>query len=81
MEDNDQLTMVIHCPSKYNTDIIPTSVTILSPQNNHSWKWTIEHVLYPEIKKSLLPPKIFAEDSTVVQLANLPDLYKVFERC
>ncbi|CAL8107445.1 unnamed protein product [Orchesella dallaii] len=49
--------------------------------NEHSWKWTIEHVVYPEIKKCLLPPKIFAEDSTVVLLTSLPDLYKVFERC
>ncbi|CAG7823197.1 unnamed protein product [Allacma fusca] len=49
--------------------------------NNNSWKWTIEHVVYPEAKKCLLPPKVFAEDCTFMQLANLPDLYKVFERC
>jgi DNA mismatch repair protein MLH1 len=29
----------------------------------------------------LLPPKRLAEDGTLLQVANLPDLYKVFERC
>ncbi|XP_063421128.1 DNA mismatch repair protein Mlh1-like [Mytilus trossulus] len=46
-----------------------------------SWKWTIEHVLYPAFRTFLFPPKSFAEDSSILQLANLPDLYKVFERC
>ncbi|XP_072751123.1 DNA mismatch repair protein Mlh1 [Anoplolepis gracilipes] len=47
----------------------------------HNWKYIIEHVLYPAIKESLLPPKHFAHDSTILQIASLPDLYKVFERC
>ncbi|XP_076094249.1 DNA mismatch repair protein Mlh1-like [Mytilus galloprovincialis] len=46
-----------------------------------SWKWTIEHVLYPAFRTFLFPPKSFAEDSSILQIANLPDLYKVFERC
>ncbi|KAL6263506.1 hypothetical protein P5V15_006297 [Pogonomyrmex californicus] len=47
----------------------------------HDWKHITEHVLYPAIKESLLPPKHFAHDSTILQIASLPDLYKVFERC
>ncbi|XP_011646226.1 DNA mismatch repair protein Mlh1 [Pogonomyrmex barbatus] len=47
----------------------------------HDWKYITEHVLYPAIKESLLPPKHFAHDSTILQIASLPDLYKVFERC
>lgn len=46
-----------------------------------SWKWTVEHILYPAFRTLLFPPKSFAEDSSILQLANLPDLYKVFERC
>ncbi|NXN99383.1 MLH1 protein, partial [Rhinopomastus cyanomelas] len=46
-----------------------------------TWKWTVEHVLYKAFRTYLLPPKHFAEDGNVLQLANLPDLYKVFERC
>ena len=49
--------------------------------NSHDWKYITEHVLYSAIKESLLPPKHFAHDSTILQIANLPDLYKVFERC
>lgn len=44
-------------------------------------KHMIEHVLYPAIKESLLPPKYFSHDSTILQVASLPNLYKVFERC
>ncbi|KAM3929767.1 DNA mismatch repair protein Mlh1 [Leptodactylus fuscus] len=46
-----------------------------------SWRWTTEHVLYKAFRMQLLPRKEFAEDGSVLQLANLPDLYKVFERC
>lgn len=49
--------------------------------NSQSWKWTVEHVIYPAFKSSLLPPKHFADNASVLQVANLPDLYKVFERC
>ncbi|XP_029796288.1 DNA mismatch repair protein Mlh1 isoform X3 [Suricata suricatta] len=45
------------------------------------WKWTVEHVVYKAFRSHLLPPEHFSEDGTVLQLANLPDLYKVFERC
>ncbi|XP_056376356.1 DNA mismatch repair protein Mlh1 isoform X2 [Hyla sarda] len=46
-----------------------------------SWRWTTEHILYKAFRMHLLPRKEFAEDGSVLQLANLPDLYKVFERC
>ncbi|KAI4486155.1 hypothetical protein M0802_012523 [Mischocyttarus mexicanus] len=49
--------------------------------NMHDWKYVTEHILYPAIKESLLPPKSFAHDSTILQITSLPDLYKVFERC
>lgn len=50
-------------------------------QEGEDWKWVIEHVIYAALRKNFLPPKIFAEDATVLQIAKLPDLYKVFERC
>ncbi|GCB61301.1 hypothetical protein scyTo_0009310, partial [Scyliorhinus torazame] len=46
-----------------------------------SWKWTVEHVVSKAFRTLLLPPKHFSEDGSILQLANLPDLYKVFERC
>ncbi|KAI0264750.1 DNA mismatch repair protein MutL [Gloeopeniophorella convolvens] len=45
-----------------------------------SEKWQIEHVLFPAMKRYLVPPKsLLTRD--VVQVASLPDLYRVFERC
>ncbi|XP_013773945.1 DNA mismatch repair protein Mlh1-like isoform X1 [Limulus polyphemus] len=55
--------------------------TCTSSDTVPSWKWTVEHVLYPGIRSTLTPPRFFAEDSTVLQIADLPDLYRVFERC
>uniref|UniRef100_A0A8C3Y9Z6 DNA mismatch repair protein MLH1 n=1 Tax=Catharus ustulatus TaxID=91951 RepID=A0A8C3Y9Z6_CATUS len=52
-----------------------------SESGSTTWKWTVEHVLYKAFRTHLLPPKHFAEDGNILQLANLPDLYKVFERC
>jgi len=46
-----------------------------------SWRWTVEHVVYPAARASLIPPKRFAEDTTILEIANMPDLYRVFERC
>ncbi|CAG5076108.1 Similar to Mlh1: DNA mismatch repair protein Mlh1 (Mus musculus) [Cotesia congregata] len=48
---------------------------------NKDWRHSIEYVLFPAIKESLLPPKEFAHDSSILKIASLPDLYKVFERC
>lgn len=45
------------------------------------WKWTTQFIIYPAIKESLLPPKKFLENAAVLQIADLPSLYKVFERC
>ncbi|EED84901.1 predicted protein [Postia placenta Mad-698-R] len=43
-------------------------------------KWQIQHVLFPAVAKYLVPPKSLL-DRDVVQVASLPDLYRVFERC
>ncbi|KAL8576325.1 hypothetical protein ACOMHN_006248 [Nucella lapillus] len=50
-------------------------------KQGESWRWTVEHVVYPAFRSLLMPPKSASEDTSVLQLANLPDLYKVFERC
>lgn len=42
-------------------------------------KWTVEHVIYPALKKYLLPPNRLKK--CFYELANLPSLYRVFERC
>ncbi|KAH9852552.1 DNA binding protein [Lenzites betulinus] len=42
--------------------------------------WQIQHVLFPTMARYLVPPKSLLERD-VVQVADLPDLYRVFERC
>ncbi|OSD08103.1 DNA mismatch repair protein MutL [Trametes coccinea BRFM310] len=42
--------------------------------------WQIHHVLFPAMARYLTPPKSLL-DRDVVQVADLPDLYRVFERC
>lgn len=48
--------------------------------------WQVEHLIFPALKYQFAAPKTLAASSGpgsghVVQLANLPDLYKIFERC
>ncbi|XP_030621620.1 DNA mismatch repair protein Mlh1 [Chanos chanos] len=46
-----------------------------------TWQWKVEHVLFKALRTLFSPPKHLTEDGNVLQIANLPDLYKVFERC
>lgn len=41
----------------------------------------VEHTLLPAMRTQLWPPERFATDGTVLQVACLEQLYKVFERC
>ncbi|EJT99224.1 hypothetical protein DACRYDRAFT_109945 [Dacryopinax primogenitus] len=43
-------------------------------------EWQIEHVLFPAFRKYLVPPRGLLERD-MVQVAELRDLYRVFERC
>ncbi|KAF9235807.1 hypothetical protein BU15DRAFT_89456 [Melanogaster broomeanus] len=45
-----------------------------------STTWQTEHVLFQALRKFLVAPKSLLEND-VVQVASLPDLYRVFERC
>ncbi|KAK8768613.1 hypothetical protein V5799_014920 [Amblyomma americanum] len=47
----------------------------------NSWKWVTEHVVFPAAKQTLRLPAEYMENSCVLQVASLPNLYKVFERC
>lgn len=54
-----------------------SQISFTIPEND--FKWHIEHVIYDNIKNYLLPQKHFALN--ILQIANLQNLYKVFERC
>lgn len=63
------------------SSLTPDSLDQPDSEDEQDWKWVIEHVIYAALRKNFLPPKLFAEDATFLQIAKLPDLYKVFERC
>lgn len=42
--------------------------------------WQLEHVLFPSFRKHTQWPRTLS-DRDVSQVANLPDLFRVFERC
>jgi DNA mismatch repair protein MLH1 len=50
-------------------------------ESDERWKQSVE-LLFAAFKRSAFnPPKSALDDMTFVQVANLPDLYRVFERC
>ena len=44
-------------------------------------RWAIEHILFPALRTGFLPPMSLAEAGHVLQVADLPELYRIFERC
>ncbi|KAF7300657.1 DNA-mis-repair domain-containing protein [Mycena chlorophos] len=43
-------------------------------------RWQIQHIVFPALRRYFAAPKGLL-DRDVVQIASLPELYKVFERC
>ncbi|XP_045541810.1 DNA mismatch repair protein Mlh1-like [Papilio machaon] len=50
-------------------------------ETRKSEEWKQEHVIFPAIRRNFLPPNRFVTNGVILQIANLSDLYKVFERC
>ncbi|XP_059460207.1 DNA mismatch repair protein MLH1-like [Corylus avellana] len=44
-------------------------------------EWSIQHVLFPSIRLFFKPPTSMASNGTLVRVASLEKLYKIFERC
>ena len=53
----------------------------IQDKSDDKWKSVIETTLFPAMKKMLKPPKACEDNLTFNCVADLPDLYKVFERC
>jgi len=49
--------------------------------SGHSCEWVIQHIIFPHLRKNFFPPKGFSNDGTIIQIAQLENLYKIFERC
>ncbi|KAJ2961592.1 hypothetical protein NQZ79_g3184 [Umbelopsis isabellina] len=55
-------------------------------KEHKNYLWQVEHLIFPALKYQFAAPKSLTASSGpgsghVVQLADLPDLYKIFERC
>ncbi|KAG8970722.1 DNA mismatch repair protein [Tulasnella sp. 419] len=65
---------------KDQEDLRPRADDDRGPEKTQSQRWQIQHVLFPLMRKYLRPQKA-SLDEDVHQIAHLPDLYRVFERC
>lgn len=64
---------------------LPSAITTHQPTDEEqaqdkAERWQIQHILFPSMRRYLIAPQSLL-DRDVVQVANLPDLYRVFERC
>merc|ERR1711879_1036018 len=53
----------------------------LDPKDHASPVWKIEHMLFPALRTDFTPTKDLGSDGSVVQIACVEKLYKIFERC
>jgi DNA mismatch repair protein MLH1 len=49
--------------------------------SRRTMEYLMETIIYPGIRKKLLPPKQCLTDGSFLRLTSLQELYKVFERC
>jgi DNA mismatch repair protein MLH1 len=44
-------------------------------------RWVVEHVLFPALRTGFHPSRTLVEAGAILQVADLPELYRIFERC
>ncbi|XP_067929049.1 DNA mismatch repair protein Mlh1-like [Watersipora subatra] len=62
-------------------EILPIPKSQRVTGEEQEWKKCVENVLFPAMRRSLLPSEERAKDGSFLEIASLPNLYKVFERC
>lgn len=88
-EKNCFLTFAHECASFYSIQHDPflsdSSQELMSGSEclhkNITWQWKIEHVLLPHLVSNFVPPNSLVQNGSILQIADLHELYKVFERC
>jgi DNA mismatch repair protein MLH1 len=68
-------------PFTGSEDSLHSSDPAVHEQTVGAERWQIQHIMFPAFRRYLTAPKALLDDGAAVQVANLPDLYKVFERC
>ena len=59
----------------------PLSATDSKQDEDKDVAWIVQHVLFPAFRSMLQPSQRIASDGSVLEIASLENLYKVFERC
>ena len=80
IKDHENLVIFFQI-SDSSYDVHQHEVEEENDQTKSRWKKVMEHTVFPAIKKYLKPPKECADNRTFNMVADLPELYKVFERC
>ena len=45
------------------------------------WRFTVQHRIFPGLRGMFQPPSHLAKNSSIIEIADLHQLYKIFERC
>ncbi|KAJ3026445.1 UNVERIFIED_CONTAM: DNA mismatch repair protein [Siphonaria sp. JEL0065] len=79
-----ELGIFFACEPPYNQtdpDAIVEDGRAEKGPDNVGYKWELEHVVFKSMRQWYLPSRELSKRESVVQVVDLPDLYKVFERC
>ena len=69
-----------YIPGRLPSTTAPKGTTDEEQAQAKAEQWQIQHVMFPSMRRYLAAPKSLL-DRDVVQVASLPELYRVFERC
>jgi len=65
----------------YTPEPVPPKETAEETDRREYVVRTVETVLFPALKTRFIAVKGLVEEKRVVEIADLPGLYKIFERC
>ncbi len=72
-------------PTLEQADLVESSRNTVVPAapdaSKDQSRGALGSIIFPALRRHMLPPNEFASDNTVVQVASLERLYRIFERC
>jgi DNA mismatch repair protein MLH1 len=65
-------------PAAQEADDTPAAAAAVEAKGR---KWMIEHCVFPGLRGMFAPPSLLQRNGSIVEIADLHQLYKIFERC